>query len=149
MRGTRNATGENLLRWISFIDSITTFIIHHPFTLTNAKTGGISKGNNVNGTSSLNASSLLLAATARARCVFVHVAVSVRLPSPRALRRTAYIYRPVCAMKYEGDFGPPLEPLPWFYATMASLLQSIASYRDGISVLKPPTGNQLFGNFKP
>ena len=27
----------------------------------------------------------------RARCVFVHVAVSVRLPSPRALRRNAYI----------------------------------------------------------
>ena len=39
-----------------------------------------------------NASSLLLA-TARARCVFVHVAVSVRLPSPRAVRRNAYIYR--------------------------------------------------------
>jgi len=37
------------------------------------------------------ASSLLLAATARARCVFVHVAVSVRLPSPRALRLNAYI----------------------------------------------------------
>ena len=41
----------------------------------------------------VNASSLLLAATARARCVFVHVAVSVRLPSPRALRRNAYIYQ--------------------------------------------------------
>jgi len=38
----------------------------------------------------VNASSLLLA-TARARCVFVHVPVSVRLPSPRALRRNAYI----------------------------------------------------------
>ena len=38
----------------------------------------------------VNMSSLLLA-TARARCVFVHVAVSVRLPSPRALRRSAYI----------------------------------------------------------
>ena len=38
----------------------------------------------------VNASSLLLA-TARARCVFVHVALSVRLPSPRALRRNAYI----------------------------------------------------------
>jgi len=38
----------------------------------------------------VNASSLLLA-TARARCVFVHVAVRVRLPSPRALRRSAYI----------------------------------------------------------
>jgi len=25
--------------------------------------------------------------------VFVHVAVSVRLPSPRAVRRNAYIYR--------------------------------------------------------
>jgi len=111
MRGTRNVTGENLLRWISFIDSITTFIIHHPFTLTpglkrcllkitaNAKTGGTSKGNNVNGTSSLNASSLLLAATARARCVFVHVAVSVRLPSPRALRRNVYIYlASLCAL---------------------------------------------------
>ena len=40
----------------------------------------------------VNASSLLLA-TARARCVFVHVAVGVRLPSPRALRRNAYIYQ--------------------------------------------------------
>jgi len=40
-----------------------------------------------------NASSSLLSATARARCVFVHVAVSVRLPSPRALRHNAYIYR--------------------------------------------------------
>jgi len=40
----------------------------------------------------VNASSLLLA-TARARCVFVHVAVSVRLPSPRALRRNVYIYQ--------------------------------------------------------
>ena len=38
----------------------------------------------------VNTSSLLLA-PARARCVFVHVAVSVRLPSPRALRRNAYI----------------------------------------------------------
>jgi len=35
----------------------------------------------------------LLLATARARCVFVHVALSVRLPSPRALHRNAYIYR--------------------------------------------------------
>ena len=43
----------------------------------------------------VNASSLLLA-TARARCVFVHVAVSVRLPSPRALRRNTYIIIPVC-----------------------------------------------------
>ena len=42
----------------------------------------------------VNASSLLLA-TARARCVFVHVAVSVRLPSPRALRRNDYIYQSV------------------------------------------------------
>ena len=32
--------------------------------------------------------------TARARCVFVHVAVSVRLPSPRALRHNAYINTP-------------------------------------------------------
>jgi len=40
----------------------------------------------------LNASSLLLA-TAHARCVFVHVAVRVRLPSPRAVRRNAYIYQ--------------------------------------------------------
>jgi len=116
MRGTRNVTGENLLRWISFIDSITTFIIHHPFTLTpglkrcllkitaNTKTGGTSKGNNVNGTSSLNASSLLLAATARARRVFVHVAVSVRLPSPRALPRNVYIYlASLCALTLVAD----------------------------------------------
>ena len=55
------------------------------------QSGGISSGDNVNGTELVvNASSLLLA-TARARCVFVHVAVSVRLPSPRALRRNAYI----------------------------------------------------------
>jgi len=40
-------------------------------------------------------SSLLLAANARARCVFVHVAVSVRLPSPRALRRNVYINQSV------------------------------------------------------
>ena len=40
----------------------------------------------------VNASSLLLA-TARARCVFVHFAVSVRLPSPRALRCNLYIYQ--------------------------------------------------------
>jgi len=40
----------------------------------------------------VNASSLLLG-TARARCVFVHVALSVRLPSSRALRRNDYIYR--------------------------------------------------------
>ena len=61
-----------------------------------AKIGGISSGDNMNGTKLVvNASSLLLA-TARARCVFVHVAVSVRLPSPRALRRNDYIYRAVC-----------------------------------------------------
>jgi len=58
----------------------------------NAKIGGISSGDNMNGTKlAVNASSLLLA-TARARYVFVHVAVSVRLPSPRALRRNVYIY---------------------------------------------------------
>jgi len=58
----------------------------------NAKIGGISSGDNMNGTKLVvNASSLLLA-TARARCVFVHFAVSVRLPSPRALRRNVYIY---------------------------------------------------------
>jgi len=34
---------------------------------------------------------VILYTTARARCVFVHVAASVRLPSPRALRRNAYI----------------------------------------------------------
>ena len=59
----------------------------------NAKIGGISSGDNNNMTGTklvVNASSLLLA-TARTRCVFVHVAVSVRLPSPRALRRNAYI----------------------------------------------------------
>ena len=43
-------------------------------------------------TLAVNASSLLLA-TARARCVFVHVAVSVCLPSPRAFRRNVYIYQ--------------------------------------------------------
>jgi len=52
-------------------------------------------------------------------------------------------------MKYEGDFGPPLLGFNVTNATTASLLQSIASYRDGISMLKPPIGNQLFGNFKP
>jgi len=50
-----------------------------------------------------NASSLLLAATAHARCVFVHVAVSVRLPSPRALRRNAYIYRTSLCDELRGD----------------------------------------------
>jgi len=57
------------------------------------QSGGISSENNMNGAKLVvNASSLLLA-TACARCVFVHVAVSVRLPSPRALRRNAYIYQ--------------------------------------------------------
>ena len=62
----------------------------------NAKIGGISSGDNMNGTKlvvNASYSSLLLAATARARCVFVHVAVNVRLPSPRALRRNVYIYQ--------------------------------------------------------
>ena len=47
----------------------------------------------MNGTKLVVNASLLLAATARARCVFVHVAVSDRLPSPRALRLNAYIYQ--------------------------------------------------------
>ena len=47
----------------------------------------------------------LLLATARARCVFVHVAVSVRLPSPRALRRNFYIYTgPVGLCNCKGRF---------------------------------------------
>ena len=46
----------------------------------------------------------LLLATARARCEFVHVSVSVRLPSPRALRRNAYIYRAsLCAVRSVDD----------------------------------------------
>jgi len=54
----------------------------------------------------VKASSLLLAATARARCVFVHVAVSVRLPSPRALRRNTYIYQASLCDELGGDFVP-------------------------------------------
>jgi len=65
-----------------------------PKITANAKTVGISSGDDMNGTKLVvNASSLLLAATARARCVFVHVAVCVRLPSPRDLRRSVYIYQ--------------------------------------------------------
>ena len=51
----------------------------------------------------VNASSLLLA-TARPRCVFVHVALSVRLPSPRALRRNDYIYRASLCDEVGGRF---------------------------------------------
>ena len=54
----------------------------------------------------VKASSLLLAATARARCVFVQVAVSVRLSSPRALRRNAYIYQASLCNELGGDFVP-------------------------------------------
>jgi len=69
-------------------------IAMRPKITANAKIGDTGSGNNMNGTKLVvNASSSLLLATARARCVFVHVAVRVRLPSPRALRRNDYIYQ--------------------------------------------------------
>jgi len=56
--------------------------------------------------------------SARARCVFVHVAVSVRLPSPRALRRNFYIYRASLCDEGGGDFA----------------LLFLISLRDGLSM---------------
>jgi len=69
----------------------------------------------------VKASSLLLAATARARCVFVHVAVSVRLPSPRAFRRNTYIYQASLCDELGGDFVPSRENLVLHMVAMVNI----------------------------